>query len=43
VQGLQIPFAYETAVKGIKGTEKIEIEKVEVNPALADSQFAKLE
>jgi outer membrane lipoprotein-sorting protein len=43
VQGLQIPFLYETAVQNVKGTEKIEIEKVEVNPALADSQFAKLQ
>jgi outer membrane lipoprotein-sorting protein len=43
VQGLQVPFVFETAVQGVKGTEKIEVQKIEVNPALADSQFAKLQ
>ncbi len=43
VQGLQVPYQFETAVQGVKGTEKIDIEKVVVNPALADTQFAKLQ
>jgi outer membrane lipoprotein-sorting protein len=41
-QGLMMPYVFETAVEGVKGTEKIEIEKVVVNPALDDSLFARL-
>jgi hypothetical protein len=31
----------ETAVDGVKRTEKIVVEKVAINPTLADWQFAK--
>ena len=39
--GLQIPFLMETIVQGVQRTEKIQIEKVVVNPRLDDSRFAK--
>ncbi len=41
VDGLQIPFLLETNVQGVQRTEKIQIEKVVVNPRLDDSRFAK--
>jgi outer membrane lipoprotein-sorting protein len=41
VQGLMIPFVLETAVEGYRETHKVNIEKVEVNPKLADSLFTK--
>ncbi len=41
VDGLQIPFVIETSVQGVQRTEKIQIEKVVVNPRLEDSRFAK--
>lgn len=41
VNGLKIPFVYETAVEGVKATHKMRIEKVELNPRLDDSLFAK--
>lgn len=41
VQGLMIPFVLETAVDGYRDTHKIVIEKVEVNPKLADALFTK--
>jgi hypothetical protein len=41
VNGLLIPYLLETAVEGVKQTEKILIEKVVVNPALQDSLFTK--
>jgi len=41
VDGLQIPFLIETNVQGVQRTEKIQIEKVVVNPRLDDSRFAK--
>ena len=41
VQGLKIPFVLETAVDGFHETHKMVIEKVEVNPKLADDLFAK--
>jgi outer membrane lipoprotein-sorting protein len=41
VQGLMIPFVLETAVDGYRDTHKVVIEKVEVNPKLADSLFTK--
>jgi outer membrane lipoprotein-sorting protein len=43
VSGLVMPMVYETSVKGVKTTEKINIDAVIVNPKLADSRFAKLE
>src|SRR6202521_5160580 len=41
VNGLMIPYVNETAVDGIKQTEKIILEKVIVNPKLEDSHFSK--
>jgi hypothetical protein len=41
VNGLLIPFLNETAVDGVKKTEKIVIEKVVVNPNLEESLFSK--
>lgn len=43
VDGLKVPFVLETAVSGVKQTEKIEIESVLVGPKLDDSRFAKLQ
>jgi outer membrane lipoprotein-sorting protein len=40
-QGLMIPHLLETAVSGVSSTEKIQIEKVEINPKLDDSLFTK--
>lgn len=42
VSGLMMPFVYETAVDGVKTSEKIDVEKVVVNPRLDDVLFAKL-
>jgi len=41
VNGLMIPYVNETAVDGVKQTEKIQVEKVIVNPKLEDSHFSK--
>lgn len=41
--GLMIARLLETAVEGVKQTEKIHVEKVVVNPKLDDSLFAKLQ
>jgi hypothetical protein len=41
VQGIQVPYLTETAVDGYPGTHKLVLEKVEVNPKLEDSLFAK--
>jgi hypothetical protein len=41
VNGLMIPYVNETAVEGVKQTEKILVEKVIVNPKLEDSNFSK--
>jgi outer membrane lipoprotein-sorting protein len=41
VNGLQIPHLIETVVQGVQRTEKIQIEKVAVNPHLDASRFAK--
>jgi outer membrane lipoprotein-sorting protein len=43
VNGLMIPYVNETAVDGIKQTEKILVEKVIVNPKLEDTRFSKPE
>lgn len=43
VNGLMVPHTLETAVEGVKQTEKIEIESVSVNTKLDDSLFAKLQ
>ncbi len=42
VNGLMMPFLMETVTQGVKQTEKIEVEKIAVNPKLDDSRFAKL-
>jgi outer membrane lipoprotein-sorting protein len=41
VDGLKVPYVLETVVQGVPQKEKIEIEKVAVNPKLEDSLFAK--
>ncbi len=41
VQGLLIPFVLETVVDGYRDTHKIVIEKVAVNPQLADASFSR--
>lgn len=41
VDGLQIPHELETVVEGVRRTEKIVIDKVEVNPSIDASRFAK--
>jgi outer membrane lipoprotein-sorting protein len=43
VNGLTMPYVMETKVEGVKQTEKIEIEKIAVNPQVEDSRFAKLQ
>lgn len=41
VNGLMIPYTLETTVEGVKDTERIEIDKVSLNPQLKDARFAK--
>jgi hypothetical protein len=41
VQGLMVAHFLETTVEGVKGSEKMTIERVVVNPKLEDSLFAK--
>jgi len=41
VNGLMIPHLIETVVQGVERTEKIQIEKVEVNPRLDAKRFTK--
>jgi len=41
VQGVTLPFVLETVVDGYHDRHKMDLEKVEVNPKLDDSQFAK--
>ena len=43
VGGLMIPHVLETTVEGVKGSEKIVIEHVTINPKLDDARFAKPE
>jgi hypothetical protein len=43
VNGLRVPYLTETKVEGVRQTEKIEIEKVAINPRVEDSRFAKLQ
>lgn len=42
VNGLTMPYLMETKVEGVRQTEKIEVEKINVNPHLDDTRFAKL-
>ncbi len=41
VNGLQIPYLIETVTQGVQRTEKIQIEKVVVNPRLDEARFAR--
>ena len=41
VDGLQFPRAMETVVESVKGSHKMTIETIKVNPPLNDSLFAK--
>jgi hypothetical protein len=41
VNGLTVPFVFETVVQGVKQTRKIAVQTVKVNPQLADALFAK--
>jgi outer membrane lipoprotein-sorting protein len=41
VDGLKVPFQYETAVSGYPRTHKMMVDAVRVNPALDDARFAK--
>jgi hypothetical protein len=41
VNGLKVPFMLETVVDGVKGTRKMVIKTVMINPPLADDLFAK--
>ena len=41
VAGLQIPYVIETTLQGVTRTERMIIEKADVNPRLDDARFAK--
>lgn len=41
VSGLQVPFLIETSVEGVKDTHKMVVEKVILNPKLAETAFSK--
>ena len=41
VKGVKIPFTMETSVEGVRGSEKIAIAKVEINPKLTGTEFAR--
>jgi len=41
VQGLKVPFVYETAVDGFPGTHRMFVDTVTVNPPIADTRFVK--
>lgn len=43
VDGVMLPYVLETIVDGVRGTEKIVIEKIALNPPLDDTRFAKPE
>ncbi len=43
VDGLQMPYLIETSVEGIRGSEKINVEKIVVNAKLDDTRFTKPE
>jgi outer membrane lipoprotein-sorting protein len=43
VNGLMVPYLLETKVQGVPQTEKIEIDKVAINPKIEDTRFAKLQ
>ena len=41
VDGLMVPHLFETTVEGVKGAERIIVERVTLNPTLDESRFAK--
>ncbi len=41
VDGLKLPYVLETTVEGVKGSEKILVEQVALNPKIADVRFTK--
>jgi hypothetical protein len=41
VDGLLMPHRFETVLEGVHGSENIYIEKVALNPSLADARFSK--
>jgi hypothetical protein len=41
VDGLQVPFVIETSVDGVKDSHRMTVEKVVVNPKLAETAFTK--
>jgi outer membrane lipoprotein-sorting protein len=41
VKDLKVPFVMETSVEGVKGSEKIAIQKVDINPKLEDARFTR--
>jgi hypothetical protein len=43
VEGVLVPFLLETTVEGVKGSEKILVERVAINPGLPLGRFAKPE
>lgn len=43
VDGLQIPYLIETSVEGIRGSEKINVDRITVNAKLDNSRFTKPE
>jgi len=43
VDGLMVPFTFESYVDGVKTTEKIAIDKVVLNPKLDDARFSKIQ
>jgi hypothetical protein len=43
VDGLQMPYLIETSVEGIRGSEKINVERIIVNAKLDATRFTKPE
>jgi hypothetical protein len=43
VDGLQMPYLIETSVEGIRGSEKINVERIVVNAKLDATRFTKPE
>ncbi|MCU1280185.1 MAG: putative signal peptide protein, partial [bacterium] len=43
VDGVMIPHVMETIVDGVPGSEKIVVDRVVINPPLADTRFARLD
>lgn len=41
VDGLMVPYVLETSVEGVKGAEKIVVERVAINPPERDARFAR--